>query len=111
MISAISQRDIAAPALNYGVPSAYAFWRVGSIKLQIFSVDKLVKHSEILLIAACFTSASLSFNKRIKVWIKLLSVISLPKLSANAAKFLAYANLTFHDLSSPAANRVPRVWI
>jgi hypothetical protein len=42
---------------------------------------------------------------------RLLSVISFPKASASSAKFFANASLTFHDLSSPVATRVPRVWI
>ena len=41
---------------------------------------------------------------------RLLSVISFPKASANSAKFFAKASLTFHDLSSPVATSVPRVW-
>jgi len=36
-------------------------------------------------------------------------VISFPNESANAAKFFAKASLTFQDLSSPAARRLPRV--
>jgi hypothetical protein len=47
----------------------------------------------------------------VNVWMRLLSVISLPKESASSAKFLAKARRTFQDLSSPAATRVPRVCI
>jgi len=64
-----------------------------------------------LPIAACLTSDSLSPRSVVNVYIRLLSVISLPNDSAKAAKFRANASLTFHDLSSPAARRVPRVWI
>jgi hypothetical protein len=86
---------------------------VGRIRLLILSVERLTRQPLIdrLLIAASLTSGSESYNSKVKVWIKLLSVISFPKDSANAEKFLAKANRTFQDLSSPAARRVPRVWI
>ena len=74
-------------------------------------MERLPKHCWMLLMAASFTSNSLSFNKSVKVWIKLLSVISLPNESANYEKFFAKERRTFQDLSSPAARRVPRVWI
>lgn len=49
------------------------------MKLQIFSVASIFKHYERLLIAAFFTSCSASVRSNVKVWIRLLSVISLPK--------------------------------
>ena len=55
IIGAISLRLAATPALNCGVPSAYEFYKVGSIKLQIFSVLKFFKHLEILLIGIILT--------------------------------------------------------
>ena len=79
------------------------------MRFKIFSVDKFSRQCEILLIAASFTSASLSDNSKVKVYIKLLSVISLPNDLAKSAKFFAKARRTFHDLSSPAASSVPNV--
>jgi len=67
MMLAISQRLEAAPALNYADASAYEFYRVGSIKLQIFSVLKFLRHAEMLVMAACLTSASQSLRRRVKV--------------------------------------------
>lgn len=105
----MSARAREDPALNIEVPSGNEVMMVGKIKLVIFEVDKVVKQLEILFMAACLTSASLSFNNKVKVWIRLLSVISGPKDSANCEKFLAKHKRTFHDLSSPAARSVPRV--
>ena len=82
---------------------------VGRMRLLIFSVERFGRQSMILLIAASFTSASESDNSKVNVWIRLLSVISFPKDSAKAEKFLANAKRTFHDLSSPAAKSVPNV--
>jgi len=76
-----------------------------------FSVERFGKQSTMLLIAASFTSGSESDSSKVNVWMRLLSVISFPNDSANCEKFLAKASRTFHDLSSPAARRVPNVWI
>jgi len=81
------------------------------MRLLIFSTDSYFKHLQIFCTACSLTSASESDNNNVNVWIKLLSVISFPNESAKEAKFLAKASLTFHDLSSPAAKRVPNVWI
>jgi len=78
---------------------------------MILLFERYGKLSVMLLMAASFTSNSLSLRSRVNVWIRLLSVISLPKASENLAKFLANARRTYQDLSSPAASKVPRVWI
>jgi hypothetical protein len=57
--------------------------KAGKIKLHIFSVARFFKQAERLVIAAFFTSCSLSERSWVKVWIRLLSVISLPKAPAN----------------------------
>ena len=81
----------------------------GMIHSVIFPTDKCCKQSGTLLIAANLTSASLSSKRWEKVCTRLLSVISLPKDFEYSGKFLANESLTFHDLSSPAANKVPKV--
>ena len=53
--------------MNCAVPSVYALWSVGSIRVQIFSVERLLRHTETLVMAACFTSASVSFRSRANV--------------------------------------------
>ena len=64
-----------------------------------------------LLIEATLTSFSTSLSKVVNIYIKLISVISFPKASANSGKFFANANLTFHDLSSVAAIITGNVWV
>ena len=77
--------------------------------LQIFSVLRLGSDLLKLVIAAFFTSGSLSLRRRLNVWMRLLSVMSFPKASANFAKFLAKHRRTFQDLSSPALSSEPSV--
>jgi len=60
--------------------------------------------------AEFLTSGSLSLRSKAKVWMRLLSLISFPKASANFAKLFAKQRRTFQDLSSPAARSVPSVW-
>ena len=54
------------------------------------------------LTASILTSISVSFNKLPKVWIKLISVTSFPKLEAIQVKFLDKHSLTLQDLSYAA---------
>lgn len=56
--SAISQRDLAAPALNCGVASVYEFFNVGMRKFAILSDERSFKLLEIFEIAAYLTSDS-----------------------------------------------------
>ena len=107
--SAMSLIVRAVPALNYAEASVTFSLRTGNMSEQTFSADMCWMHFEILLMAACLTSGSLSLSKSAKVWIRLCSVISLPIESEKSVKFLANYNLTFQDLSSPAASRRPRV--
>jgi hypothetical protein len=107
----ISQMAWAHPALYWGVPSGYVFRIVGSKREVTLSTERNYKLSGMLLMAASFTSNSPSVRRTVKVWIRLLSVISFPNEWANSEKFFAKQSLTFQDLSSPAASRVPRVWI
>lgn len=68
-------------------------------------------HSEMLLMAASFTSNSLSVISTLKYCIRFPFVMSLPNELAKWEKFFANARRTFHDLSSLVASKVPRVCI
>lgn len=46
MIDAISHKLYAAPALNWADESAYESYKVLSISVQIFSVDKFLRHAD-----------------------------------------------------------------
>lgn len=66
-MDAISHRARAVLARKAGYDSEYCDMRVGSSMLQIFSVLMLIKLLLRLLIAAFFTSGSLSFRSRLNV--------------------------------------------
>lgn len=100
-------------------------WIWGIRRFNLSTLIVLIKVTR-LWTAAILTSVSGSFNKVVKVWIKEISMISLPKASANylnymsifekervftAAKFLASASLIFQDLSSVAPIMMGNVWV
>ena len=103
LLSAGSIVFIANPIFALTIPKeSFPKDRICGTRTPILSGDIIFKKFLNDFTASIFTSISLSFSRFPRVWIRLISVTSLPKFWAIYVKFFDRQSLTRHDLSSAA---------